>query len=57
MIRNMLIRYRLARRSGHRVFNSLQFALFNRKPPKLQKQIDETGARLKELKRKWDAIE
>jgi len=54
MIRNMLIRYRLARRSGHRVLNSLQFALFNRKPPKLQKQTDKSGARLKELKRKWD---
>jgi hypothetical protein len=54
MIRNMLIRYRLARRGDHGVLNSLRFALFNRRPPKLQKQTNESVARLKELKRKWD---
>lgn len=55
MLRNVLIRYRLARRNGHRVFTSLVFAMFDWKLPKLQKQIDdESRARLKYLKKRLD---
>jgi hypothetical protein len=55
VLRNVLIRYLLARRNGHRVFTSLVFAMFDWKLPKLQKQIDdESRARLKYLKKRLD---
>jgi hypothetical protein len=42
MLRHMLIRYRLARRAGRSILDSL-LALFIRKPPKKSKQTTRTA--------------
>jgi hypothetical protein len=53
MLRRMLIRYRLARRAGRSILDSL-LALFIRKPPSEKQTDDENRARLMELKKRWD---
>jgi hypothetical protein len=50
----MLIRYRFARGAGYSILGSLAFALFNRKPPEIQKQLDESRVRIKEFQKKSD---
>jgi hypothetical protein len=47
----MLIRYRLARRTGRAIIDSVIHAVFVRKPP-TKRQTDRE--RLMELKKKWD---
>jgi len=49
-----MIRYRLARREGRSILDSLLFALFIRKPPQQERTEEENRARLMELKKRWD---
>jgi hypothetical protein len=50
----MLTRYRFARGTGYSILSSLAFALLNRKPPDIQKQLDESHARIVEFQKKSD---
>jgi hypothetical protein len=50
----MLIRYRFARGAGYSILSSLAFALFCRKPPDIQKQLDDSHARIVEFQKKSD---
>jgi hypothetical protein len=50
----MLTRYRFARGAGYSILSSLAFALFSRKPPDIQKQLEESHARIVEFQRKSD---
>jgi hypothetical protein len=52
--RRALMRYRLARREGRSIVDSLVFALFIRTPPELERTDEENRARLVELKKRWD---
>jgi len=54
VLRDALIRYRLARRAGRSILKSLSFALFIRKPPDQIRTDDENRARLMEIKKRWD---
>jgi hypothetical protein len=50
----VLIRYRFARGAGYSILSSLAFSLFNRKPPEIQKQLDESHARFIAFQKKLD---
>jgi hypothetical protein len=50
----MLISYRFTRGAGYSILSSLAFALFNRKPPEIQKLLHESDARFMELQTKLD---
>jgi hypothetical protein len=52
--RGAMSRYRLARREGRSILDSLLFALFIRKPPEQERTDEENRARLMELKKRWD---
>jgi hypothetical protein len=50
----MLIRYRFARGAGYSILSSLAFSFFYRKPPDIQKQLDEGHARFMEFQKELD---
>ena len=50
----MLTRYRLARGASFAILDSLAFALFDRKPPEIQKQLEQSQARLREFRKRSD---
>jgi hypothetical protein len=50
----MLTRYRIARNASFAIIDSLAFALFKRKPPEIQKQLERSQARLREFRKRLD---
>jgi hypothetical protein len=50
----MLLRYRFARGAGYSILSSLAFSVFYRKPPDIQKQLDEGHARFMEFQKELD---
>jgi hypothetical protein len=52
--RHALIRYRLARREGRSIVDSLVFALFIRTPREPERTDEDDHARLMKLKKRWD---
>ena len=47
----MLVRYRLARAAGFSFLISLVFALLGRRPPEIQRLLDESQAQLVEFRK------
>jgi hypothetical protein len=50
----MLLRYRFARGAGYSILSSLAFSCFYRRPPDIQRQLDEGHARFTEFQKKLD---
>jgi hypothetical protein len=52
MLRNVRMRYCVARQAGHSSLHSLGFALFKQRPPSVRKQIDDENRLLLDFKKK-----